>query len=90
MKSNSDASTRVGPGRGRPIKNGDLVRTLSFRSGMVAAYRYGTVFDTKFPMRDDPDWIDCKVFWLDNGEETHEWCGELELINPDQAELTCL
>lgn len=82
----SDSSTSADRAPGRRLRKGDLVRTLSFHAGVVATYRYGTVINTKHPMRDDPNWIDCRVFWLDNGEETHEWYGELELID---SELSC-
>lgn len=66
-----------------PIRPGDLVRRMTNPPGvlhqLVVTYLYGTVLETKFPMRDDPEWADHLVLWHD-GEQTWWWCGDLELV----------
>jgi hypothetical protein len=32
-------------------------------------------------MLDEHEWTDHRVIWHDNGEETLEWCGDLELVS---------
>lgn len=65
------------------IQVGDLVRIGIPSSGMTTAYRYGTVVSTTHPMRDDPEWSDHRVIWHDGGDETVEWCEELEWCGSD-------
>lgn len=65
----------------RPASNiqvGDLVRIGIPTPGTLTTYRYGTVVSTTHPMRDEPEWSDHRVIWHDDGEETVEWCGELD------------
>lgn len=67
------------------IRTGDLVRRSIGLPDLHAlekpvTYLYGTVMATSCPMRDDLDWVDCRVLWHD-GIETLWWCGDLELVS---------
>jgi len=65
-----------------PIEVGDLVRALApSRNTHSAKYRYGTVLTVTRPMKDNHEWTDHKILWHDNGEDTIEWCEELELVS---------
>ena len=78
MKTGTSADVRQ-PGL-PTIRDGDLVRCLVPVGSSLVRVRYGTVLSTTWPMQDDPAWTDHRVLWHDGGEETIEWCGELELV----------
>jgi len=66
------------------IQDGDLIRCcvpVVHYTSMVTRIRYGTVLSTSWPMLDEHEWTDHRVIWHDNGEETLEWCGDLELVS---------
>jgi len=68
----------------KKIDDGALVRTLVHHPGIirVSMYRYGTVLETKYPMKDDTEWSDHRVLWHD-GDESWEWHGDLEHVSDE-------
>lgn len=64
----------------KKIENGCLVRMRIRYSPSVSQYRYGTVLETKYPMKDDLEWSDHRVLWHDGGDLTVEWFGDLEWV----------
>ena len=64
------------------IKSGDLVRIPTRRGVVVPVtqYLYGTVLETKYPMKDDRDWSDHLIRWHDGSNPTWEWCGDLDWV----------
>jgi len=74
----------------RQIRDGDLVRVNvnKNRTGSAPArptdsFLYGTVLKTTHPMRDEPSWTDHLVLWFNDGSETIEYGGELELVSDE-------
>lgn len=74
----------------RQIRDGDLVRVNlnKNRTGSAPAcptgrFLYGTVLKTTYPMRDEPSWTDHLILWLNDGSETIEYGGELELVSDE-------
>lgn len=67
----------------KKIEDGSLIRVLVAHSPLVSRYRYGTVLETKHPMKDDHDWSDHYVLWHDGSEPAWEWCGDLEWVSDE-------
>ena len=66
------------------IKPGDLIRIPATRNKnaviLVHYFLYGTVLETKYPMKDDNDWADHLIQWHDGSRPTWEWEGEIEWV----------
>lgn len=69
----------------RQIRDGDLVRVNvnKNRNAPSDRYIYGTVLKTTYPMRDEPSWTDHLILWFNDGSETIEYGGELELVSDE-------
>jgi hypothetical protein len=84
MSDNEEISKRVVPRIGDLIlpksREGKLLQQLRELNGESTLTGLGLVLDVRHPMLNDDEWTDHLIMWLDSGEKTLEWVGDLRVI----------
>lgn len=62
-------------------REGKLLLQMRSLNGESTATGLGLVVDVRYPMLNDTGWTDHCVMWLDSGEITIEWGGDLKVFS---------
>ena len=62
-------------------REGKLLQQMRVLNGESTATGLGLVVDVRYPMMNDTGWTDHCVMWLDSGEITIEWGGDLKVFS---------
>ena len=84
MSDNEEISKRVVPRIGDLIlpksREGKLLQQLRSLNGESTLTGLGLVLDVRYPMLNNDEWSDHLIMWLDSGERTIEWVGDLRVF----------
>lgn len=62
-------------------REGKLLLQMRCLNGESTTTGLGLVVDVRYPMQNDTSWTDHCVMWLDSGEITIEWGGDLKVFS---------
>lgn len=62
-------------------REGRLLQHLRSLNGESTLTGLGLIIDVRYPMMNDTGWTDHCVMWLDSGEITIEWGGDLKVFS---------
>ena len=62
-------------------REGKLLLQMRCLNGESTTTGRGLVVDVRYPMQNDTGWTDHCVMWLDSGEITIEWGGDLKVFS---------
>ena len=62
-------------------REGKLLLQMRCLNGERTTTGLGLVVDVRYPMQNDTSWTDHCVMWLDSGEITIEWGGDLKVFS---------
>ena len=84
MSDKKKTSNRVTPRVGDLVlpksREGKLLQQLRSLNGESTLTGLGLVLDVRYPMLNDDEWTDHLIMWLDSGEKTLEWVGDLRVF----------